>query len=190
MIRLENINKKYGEQIVLDNFSLNVSGGERVALIGTSGRGKTTLLRIISGLENADGGTVECNGKIAYMFQEARLLPWKSARENILAVLKKEKSALADKYLDAVGLSADKDKLPTSLSGGMAQRVAFARFLAYAEATNAEILLLDEPFSALDGDTADEMIALLDSFAAKKTLILVTHDEGHADALGAKTVEL
>jgi ABC-type nitrate/sulfonate/bicarbonate transport system ATPase subunit len=147
-------------------------------------------LRIISGLENADGGTVECNGKIAYMFQEARLLPWKSARENILAVLKKEKAALVDKYLDAVGLSDDKDKLPTSLSGGMAQRVAFARFLAYAEATDADILLLDEPFSALDGDTADEMIALLDKFAKNKTLILVTHDEGHADALGAKTVEL
>ena len=190
MIRLENINKKYGEQIVLDNFSLNVSGGERVALIGASGRGKTTLLRIISGLENADGGTVECNGKIAYMFQEARLLPWKNARENILAVLKKEKSALADRYLDAVGLSADKDKLPTSLSGGMAQRVAFARFLAYAEATDADILLLDEPFSALDGDTADEMIALLDKFAAGKTLILVTHDDTHADALGAKVIKI
>ena len=190
MIKLENITKKYGEQIVLDNFSLNVSSGERIALIGASGRGKTTLLRIISELENADGGAVEVYGNIAVMFQEPRLLPWKNARENILAVLKKEKAALADKYLDAVGLSDDKDKLPTSLSGGMAQRVALARFLAYAEATDATILLLDEPFSALDGDTANEMIALLDSFAAKKTLILVTHDERHADALGAKTVEL
>lgn len=190
MIKLENITKKYGEQIVLDNFSLNVSGGERIALIGASGRGKTTLLRIISGLENADGGTVECSGKIAYMFQEARLLPWKNARENILAVLNKDNAALADKYLDAVGLFDDKDKLPTSLSGGMAQRVAFARFLAYAEATDAEILLLDEPFSALDGDTASTMLSLLDSFTAGKTLILVTHDDTHADALGAKTVEL
>ena len=190
MIKLENITKKYGDQIVLDNFSLNVSSGERIALIGASGRGKTTLLRIISGLENADGGIAHKTGECAVMFQEPRLLPWRNARENILAVLKKENAALADKYLDAVGLFDDKDKLPTSLSGGMAQRVAFARFLAYAEATDAEILLLDEPFSALDGDTADEMIALLDKFAKNKTLILVTHDESHADALGAKKVEL
>ena len=190
MIRLENITKKYGEQIVFDNFSLNASSGERIALIGASGRGKTTLLRIMAGLEKADGGAFEINGKIAYMFQETRLLPWKNARENILAVLNKDNAALTDKYLDAVGLADDKDKMPSSLSGGMAQRVAFARFLAYAEATDAEILLLDEPFSALDGDTANEMIALLDKFAAGKTLILVTHDESHADALGAKTVEL
>ena len=190
MIKLENITKKHGEQIVLDNFSLNVSDGERIALIGASGRGKTTLLRIISGLENADGGIAHKTGEYAVMFQEPRLLPWKSAIDNLLAVLKKEDFSLAEKYLLAVGLADDKDKMPSSLSGGMAQRVALARLLAFAEATNADILLLDEPFSALDGDTANEMIALLDKFATGKTLILVTHDESHADALGAKTVEL
>ena len=190
MIRLQNVTKKYGEQTVLENFSLTINGGERIALIGASGRGKTTLLRISSGLERADGGTIECGGKMAFAFQESRLLPWKSARENILAVLKKEKAALADKYLDAVGLGDDKDKMPASLSGGMAQRVALARLFAFAEATDADVLLLDEPFSALDGDTADKMIALLDNFAKNKTLILVTHDEAHAEKLGANTVEI
>ena len=190
MIKLENIAKKYGEQTVLENISLTVSGGEQIALIGASGRGKTTLLRIIAGFEKTDGGALKCDGIIAYMFQEARLLPWKNARENVLAVLKKENAALADKYLDAVGLADDKDKMPSSLSGGMAQRVAFARFLAYAEATDADILLLDEPFSALDSDTANEMIALLDKFAKNKTLILVTHDETQAEKLGARTVEI
>ena len=190
MIKLEKITKKYGEQTVLENFSLTVAKGERVALVGASGRGKTTLLRIVSGLEKADGGTFEINGKIAYMFQEPRLLPWKSAIDNLLAVLKKEDFALAEKYLLAVGLADDKDKMPSSLSGGMAQRVAFARLLAYTEATDAEILLLDEPFSALDGDTADKMISLLDNFAKNKTLIIVTHDEKHAEKLGARTVEI
>ena len=190
MIKLENITKKYGEQIVLDNFSLNVSDGERIALIGASGRGKTTLLRIISGLENADGGIAHKTGEYAVMFQEPRLLPWKNARENILAVLNKDNAALADKYLDAVGLAEDKDKMPSSLSGGMAQRAALARLFAFAEATDADILLLDEPFSALDSDTADKMIALLDNFAKNKTLILVTHNEKHANALGARTVEI
>ena len=190
MIKLQNITKKYGEQTVLENFSLTINGGERIALIGASGRGKTTLLRIVSGLEKADGGTVECGGKMAFMFQETRLLPWKNARENILAVLNKDNAALADKYLDAVGLAEDKDKMPSSLSGGMAQRAALARLLAFAEATDADILLLDEPFSALDGDTADKMIALLDNFAKNKTLILVTHDEAHAEKFGATIVEI
>ena len=190
MIRLQNITKKYGEQTVLENFSLTINGGERIALIGASGRGKTTLLRVISGLEKADGGMIECNGKIAFAFQESRLLPWKSARDNILAVLSNENAALADKYLYAVGLGDAADKYPRELSGGMAQRAALARFFAFAEATDADILLLDEPFSALDGDTAEKMITLLDNFAKNKTLIIVTHDEAHAEKLGAKIVEI
>lgn len=190
MIKLNNAVKKHGKQTVLDNFSLNVSDGEHIAIIGASGRGKTSLLRIIAGLEKIDGGTFKCDGKLAYMFQEARLLPWKSALDNILAVLNKDNAALADKYLDAVGLSDDKDKYPHELSGGMAQRVALARFFAFAEATKADILLLDEPFSALDGDTAEKTISLLDNFAKNKTLILVTHDKKHAEMLGAKIIEI
>lgn len=190
MIKFTDITKKYGEQTVLDNFSLTVNDGEKIALTGESGVGKTTILRILSGLEKADGGTVECDKQIAYMFQEPRLLPWKTAKGNILAVLKKESYSLAQKYLDAVGLSDAADKTPSELSGGMAQRVAFARFLAYAEESGATALLLDEPFSALDKDTADKMLDLLLDFAIDKIVILVTHDENTAQNLGGRVVKL
>lgn len=190
MMEFVNITKKYGEQTVLDNFSLTVSDGEKIALTGKSGIGKTTLLRILSGLEKADGGRVECDKQIAYMFQEPMLIPWKTAKENILAVLKKEGYSLAQKYLDAVGLSDAADKAPSELSGGMAQRVSFARFLAYAEESDASLLLLDEPFSALDKDTADKMLNLLLDFSIGKTVILVTHDENTAQKLGGRVVKL
>ncbi len=93
-------------------------------------------------------------------------------------MLKKEDFALADKYLATVGLADAEKKFPHELSGGMAQRVAFARFLAFAEATDAELLLLDEPFSALDRETAAKMLELLIEFSVGKTLVLVTHDDG------------
>ncbi len=194
MIKLENISKSYGDSAVLSDFSLSLSRGERICIVGASGCGKTTLLHVIAGLTKADSGKITKGGESALMFQEPRLLPWRNARENITVVLPKDKHSseyeLADKYLLAVGLSEDAEKMPDSLSGGMAQRVAFARFLAFADASDSGILLLDEPFSALDGDTADEMIALLDSFAEGKALILVTHDQAHAERLGAKIVKL
>ncbi len=190
MIEILNLTKRYGEQTVLDNFSLTVNDSEKLTVTGESGIGKTTLLRVLSGLESADSGNVICDGKMAYMFQEPRLLPWKTARENVLAVLKKENYSLADKYLDAVGLTEAADKTPSELSGGMAQRVSFARFLAYAEESGATVLLLDEPFSALDKETADKMLALLLAFSKDKTLILVTHDENTAQNIGGRVVKL
>ena len=190
MIEILNITKKYGEQTVLDNFSLTVNNGEKIALVGESGAGKTTLLRVLSGLETVVSGNIICDEKMAYMFQEPRLLPWKTAKENILAVLKKESYPLAQKYLDAVGLSDAADKTPNELSGGMAQRVSFARFLAYAEESGATLLLLDESFSALDKETADKMLNLLLNFAIDKTVILVTHDQNTAQNLGGRVVKL
>ena len=190
MIEIFNLTKRYGEQTVLDNFYLTVNDGEKIVLTGESGVGKTTLLRILSRLETADSGDVVCDGQIAYMFQDPRLLPWKTAKENILAVLKKENCSLAGKYLDAVGLTGAADKIPDELSGGMAQRVSFARFLAYTEESGATLLLLDEPFSALDKDTADKMLKLLLDFATDKTVILVTHDENTAQNIGGRVVKL
>ena len=151
--------------------------------MGDSGRGKTTLLRLIAGLERPDSGSVETNGKIAYMFQEHRLLPWKNALDNVKAFLPREKYALAEKYLSSVGLSDAAKKHPSELSGGMAQRVAFARFLAYTEASDAQILLLDEPFSALDLDTAKKMIDLLLEISRDKTLVIVTHNDKQAELI-------
>ena len=177
MIELKGIRKAYGESVLFEDLSISLHDGSKTVITGASGCGKTTLLRIIAGLEAADAGKVTCPTRQVYMFQEPRLLPSKNVLDNIRAVLKKEDFALADKYLGAVGLLGDEKKFPRELSGGMAQRVAFARLLAFAEATDAELLLLDEPFSALDKETASKMLELLKAFSATKTLLLVTHDE-------------
>lgn len=190
MIETKNITKKYGADTVLENISLSFPDRSKNVIMGDSGRGKTTLLRIIAGLEPPDSGTVSCPLRIAYMFQEPRLLPWKNAIDNVKAFLPRKKYDLADKYINAVGLSNSAKKRISELSGGMAQRVAFARFLAYAEANNAELLLLDEPFSALDVSTAKHMIDLLVSVSDNKTVILVTHDTSQAEIIGDTTVYL
>ena len=183
MAEFKNITKKYGEETVLENFSLKLEKGSKNLLMGESGGGKTTLLRIAAGLEKPDLGEFVSDEKIAVMFQEPRLLPWKTALENIRAVLSKDHFPLADKYLSAVGLEDDKNKFPRELSGGMAQRVSFARFLAFAEAEGATLLLLDEPFSALDDETSRKMLDLLKDFSQNKTLLMVTHDLSDTEQL-------
>lgn len=176
MVEIKNLTKSYGDNVVLDDVSLTLEKGDRIAVMGSSGKGKTTLLRIIAGLEKPDSGEINISGTVAYMFQEPRLLPWRNAADNVKSVLPKEHRALADKYLDATGLADAKKKYPRELSGGMAQRVAFARFLAYAEAICAEVLVLDEPFSALDKETYQKMIELLLDISKSRTVIFVTHD--------------
>lgn len=188
MVEFKNITKKFGERTVLENFSLTVKKGSKIALMGESGVGKTTLLRIAAGLEKPDGGEFVSDERIAVMFQEPRLLPWKTAIKNVKAVLSKDHFPLADKYLKAVGLENDATKYPHELSGGMAQRVAFARFLAFAEYSGATLLLLDEPFSALDGETGKKMLELLKDFAEDKTVLLVTHDKADADKFADEIV--
>ncbi len=190
MAEFKSITKKYGNNTVLENFSLKLEKGTKTVIMGESGCGKTTLLRIAAGLEKPDGGEFVCDEKIALMFQEPRLLLWKTALENVKTVLKKYSFPLADKYLSDVGLKNDKNKFPHELSGGMAQRVAFARFLAFAEAENATLLLLDEPFSALDDETADRMLEILKSFSENKTVILVTHDKSDAENFADKIISL
>ena len=190
MVEIKNLTKSYDGHAVLENFSLTLQKGERVALMGGSGRGKTTLIRLIAGLERPDEGNIAISGNVAYMFQEPRLLPWKNAIDNVRAVLKKEHRQLAEDYLKAVGLSEDARKYPRELSGGMAQRVAFARLLAFVKATDPDVILLDEPFSALDGETCREMISLLLSECDGKTVIAVTHDPIQAEMLGGKIISI
>ena len=190
MAEFKNITKNYGERRIFENFSLSLKKGSKTVLMGESGCGKTTLLRIAAGLEKLDGGEFICDEKIAVMFQEPRLMPWKNALDNVRAPLKKEQFPLADKYLLAVGLEADREKFPRELSGGMAQRVAFARFLAFAEAESATLLLLDEPFSALDDETADKMLAILKSFSQNKTVLLITHDKTDAEKFSDNIVKV
>ena len=175
---------------MLSDFSLNLEKGSKTAIMGESGCGKTTLLRIAADLTDPDNGSFYHDGKIAVMFQEPRLLPWKNALENIKSVLSKEQFPLADKYLSAVGLTDARDKLPRELSGGMAQRVALARFFAFAEATGADLLLLDEPFSALDDGTANKMISLLKDFSENKTLLIVSHGMTDVESLADNIIKL
>lgn len=188
-----NVTKKFDGNAVVESFSLKLKKSSPTVIMGESGCGKTTLLRIAAGLDAADSGSFDTEGEnIAYMFQEDRLLPWKSALDNIRAVLPNEHHSLAEKYISLVGLDTETDgkKLPSELSGGMRQRVAFARFLAYTEATNATLLLLDEPFSALDDATAERMINLLSIAAKDKYLLMVSHDEADAIRLGAEVIRL
>lgn len=177
MTEVINLSKKYGDNQVICNFSLQIAPCEHIALTGPSGCGKTTLLRIISGIEKQDCGEIVTNQKIAYMQQEPRLLPWKTAEENVSIVLKNYDSHSAKKYLDEVNLNDTYQKYPGELSGGMAQRVSFARFLAYADTSGANLLLLDEPFSALDFDASEQMLHVLLNHAKDKSLLLVTHSE-------------
>ncbi len=190
MAEFKNITKKYGDKTVLDNFSLVLEKGAKTAIMGESGCGKTTLLRIAAGLTKADGGEFIHEGNIAVMFQEPRLLPWKNALDNVKAVLSKDHFPLADKYLSAVGLENDKAKFPNELSGGMAQRVALARFFAFAEVTESDLLLLDEPFSALDDETGEKMLELLMFFSKDKTVLIVTHDKTDAESFADKIIKL
>ncbi len=192
MAEFQNVTVSFGERTVLDQFTHRLEKGSRTVLQGRSGIGKTTLLRVAAGLLKPQRGSFTHEGKVAVMFQEPRLLPHFSALGNIRAVLPSEadRTAIALEMLAAVGLAPEADKLPAALSGGMAQRLSCARFLAYARTTDADLLLLDEPFSALDEETAQKMAALLKAAAQNKTLLLVSHDPTVAQALEAETLTL
>jgi sulfonate transport system ATP-binding protein len=187
MLVIDRIGKTYPNGVrALDGVSIRVPQGEIVAVVGGSGCGKSTLLRVTSGLDPATQGTVTLNGtritapheKIGMIFQEPRLLPWLSVADNVGFGLNHlpaaERNARVAKVLERVGLTEKAGMWPRELSGGQAQRVAIARALV----PKPEVLLLDEPFSALDAFTrVDLQDHLLDLWAdLKPTLILVTHD--------------
>ena len=144
--------KSYEGRPVLEQLCLELPGKGTVCLFGPSGCGKTTLFNCIAGLEKLDSGAIlGMEGRrVAYMFQEDRLLPWINARENVEVVLRHPDEKQAQKWLEAVGLGEDGGKRPSELSGGMRQRVALARALAFG----GDVILLDEPFRALDPKTA------------------------------------
>lgn len=182
------LTKTYEGKSVLDRFSLTLPGKGTVCLYGPSGCGKTTLLNCIAGLESYDSGTITGmeDLKIAYLFQEDRLLPWISAAENIAAVLrgkKEQNREEAREWMRLVGLEGEEEKLPAQLSGGMKRRVAIARTLAYG----GNLFLLDEPFRALDPETREQMISLLKNRTGDALKILVTHDLQEAEMLADVT---
>ncbi|TDE00707.1 ABC transporter ATP-binding protein [Jiangella asiatica] len=186
----------------LDGIDLTIADGEFVSLLGPSGCGKTTLLRIIAGLTAADDGTVEVNGTPvdgpgrdrAMVFQAFGLLPWRTVAQNVAFPLKIRKLSgteideRTDRYLRLVNLERFKDRYPHQLSGGMQQRVGLARALA----VDPEVLLMDEPFGAIDAQQRELMQEeLLRIWAATgKTIVLVTHDLDEAVYLSDRVVLL
>ena len=180
-IILKNVGKIYlgSKTTAVSNSSLEVKNGEFLCLIGPSGCGKSTILKLIAGLEQPTNGTIEKPESVGMVFQSGALLPWLTVEENIAFPLyakgmKKEKAEdLTNKYVQMVNLGDFKLKYPRELSGGQKQRVGIARALAI----ESEVLLLDEPFSALDPVTTDESHNYLLKIwqETKKTIIMVSH---------------
>lgn len=183
MVELKGISVHHDHQITLKNMDLTLSPGEHAAVTGPSGCGKTTLLRVIAGLTAPAVGDITVRTKhISFLFQEPRLLPWLTAQENVNIVISNRRNSFSEagNWLAAVGLSDALSKYPAELSGGMQQRVSLARALAY----NGDLFLLDEPLKGLDTQTKEDMLRLLNAHTGEKTVLLATHDEAEAKALG------
>lgn len=174
MIKLQDVSFRYGKKTVFSDFSYTFADAKTTAVTGSSGAGKTTLLRLLAGLEKPTAGKIFVPAPVATLFQEPRLCPWLTALKNVSFVLRNEKEK-AKIYLEKVGLKEETDAYPHELSGGMQQRVALARMLAYAE--ECPLALLDEPFKGLDKELRKNISDLTFSLLRGKTVVLVTHDE-------------
>jgi NitT/TauT family transport system ATP-binding protein len=204
-LAIENVSKSFkgasGSVLALDRVSLNVAEAEFVCLVGASGCGKTTLLNIIAGLEKPDSGLVLADGKPVtgpgrerlVMFQEPALFPWLTVLGNVLFGLKlkpnltsKDRRDVASYYLELVGLSRFERANIHELSGGMKQRVSLARALA----PNPRVLLMDEPFAALDALTREQLYGDIQRIwkARRKTIVFVTHNVREAACLGDRVL--
>ena len=186
MITLQNVTLSYRDnkivKTVLNDISLRIPAGKTTVIMGPSGCGKTTLLRLAAGLIAPTSGNVTRETEhISYLFQDPALLPWLTAAENVNLVLSDSKKTLpaATEWLARVGLDGEANTYPAALSGGMRQRVALARALC----TDADLLLLDEPFRGMDEDLHARMRDLIHTCRLGKTTVIVTHDP--SDAQGA-----
>ena len=183
------LSRSFGDQVVLDDLNLDVRSGEFVAMIGRSGTGKTTLLRALAGLDREVTGELAVRAPVSVVFQEPRLVPWKRVWANVSLGLRADDTrAVARSALDEVGLAARADAWPLTLSGGEAQRAALARALV----RDPGLLLLDEPFSALDALTRISMHGLVLSLWQRHqpAVLLVTHDVDEALALADRVLVL
>jgi NitT/TauT family transport system ATP-binding protein len=197
-VTLSGVSKVYGKGgaavRALDGVSLAVAPGEFTCLIGASGCGKSTLLSLVAGLEQPTSGTLQVGGRVALMFQEPALFPWLTAAGNVELALRARgvprapRKAKAAELLETVRLDGFGGKRPHELSGGMRQRVALARALAQ----DADVLLMDEPFGALDAMTRDVLHDELDRITAGRnlTVLFVTHNVREAVRLGDRVVVL
>jgi NitT/TauT family transport system ATP-binding protein len=199
VVRLDSVSKQYGSGsnalLALDRVSLTVAKGEFVCLLGASGCGKSTLLSLVAGLDQISGGTLDIGGRhVSLMFQEAALFPWLSVIGNVelpmrlRGIGRAERRRRAEELLEVVRLGGFGHKRPHELSGGMRQRVALARSLAQ----NADVLLMDEPFGALDAMTRDILHDELERIWREQqlTVLFVTHNVREAVRLGDRVVLL
>jgi NitT/TauT family transport system ATP-binding protein len=206
-LEIRDLNKSFAKDdgsrlVVLDHVTFDVKDKEFVCILGSSGCGKTTLLRMIAGLDTAESGTIVLDGeemkgtnpKVGMVFQEYSLFPWRTVIDNIAfglemrGIPKEERYRVAEEYLELVNLSQFRDSFPSELSGGMRQRVAVARALAL----DPVVLLMDEPFGALDAQTRNKLqIELLEIWEkTKKTVIFITHSVDEAVFLSDRIVVL
>lgn len=196
-IIISHLYKSYDGKPVLEDVSLRFEAGIVTAICAPSGKGKTTLLRILTGLEKPDSGEITGVPEgtvIAYQFQEPRLFPSVSVLDNVMLVLHGKRNdirARALSMLSALGITEDDaEKRPQALSGGMRQRAAAARLLLFAQETEAPLILLDEPFQGLDDERKRSVIALFKKVLSGKTVLFVTHDETEIEAFAAASCHL
>ena len=184
MIIVENITKRFDTRTVIEGLTLTLADGGITLISGPSGVGKTTLLRLLAGLTAPDSGSITHDAKkIAVAFQEPRLIPWLTCRENINFVLSSVDNGLKkiDELLTALDLKAHENDLPATLSGGEKQRLSLARALV----TDADLLLLDEPFTGLDEALKIRAAALIKAAKPRVHTLVISHDTRDADLLGA-----
>lgn len=183
-IQINNLTKRYGDKVVFESYN-NTFDFDGILLIkGASGLGKTTLMRILAGLEKTDKGEILKDVKsVSFMFQEDRLIPFVSVLKNLTAVCSEDKAL---HYLKLMGLENEKDNSPLSLSGGMRRRVALARALCF----NSDLVILDEPFKGLDEELKSKICEIIKNESKTKDFIIISHDSQDAELLNAKIIEL
>ena len=184
-MKIEHLSFSFDQKSVFDDFNLEIQDGKITALMAPSGKGKSTLLRLIAGLLKPQGGSIDTGpNSVGIMFQEPRLFGQLTALQNVSLVIKDKTTAKqrSMQLLEAFGVADAAHKYPEELSGGMAKRVSLARAIAY----DADILLLDEPFSALDKDTKHVVMQAARSILQGKTVLLVTHDAAEAESFADK----
>ncbi len=186
MIEFKNVNKAFGEKHLLAEFSLKIADGERLCIMGPSGCGKTTIGNLLLGIEKPDSGEVTVGGAVSAVFQEDRLCEDFTALSNLRMVLPDRDREKARAVLSRLLKSEDLEKRVRTFSGGMKRRVAIGRALC----CDRPILLLDEPFSGLDGDTKRGVAQVINELSRGKTVLLISHDREEAALLGAEILEL
>lgn len=180
-MELKNITKKFGEKVIFENFNLNIEESKILAIMGKSGRGKTTLLNIIAGLDNDFSGEIVGKERCAYIFQEPRLLKGATVLQNVLIGKDFKDKETAVELLNSLELGEYVNAYPNKLSGGMQQRVSMAR----AFLSGRRVILMDEPFKGLDDELKKKLYVLFKQLWEKEkpTVVLVTHDKEEAEFL-------